>query len=55
MQEQERVVFGVESSCDDTAAAVLRIGSGVEILSSVVWGQDDSHAPYGGVVPEIAA
>jgi N6-L-threonylcarbamoyladenine synthase len=45
-------VLGIESSCDDTAAAVLR---GREILSSVVWGQTALHADFGGVVPEIAA
>ncbi len=55
-------LLGLESSCDDTAAAVLRvrvehgapIGPG-EILSSVVMGQDALHAEFGGVVPEIAA
>ncbi|NNU16102.1 tRNA (adenosine(37)-N6)-threonylcarbamoyltransferase complex transferase subunit TsaD [Parvularcula sp. ZS-1/3] len=55
MERQERLVFGIESSCDDTAAAVLRIGERVEILSSIVRGQDEAHAPFGGVVPEIAA
>lgn len=45
--------LGIESSCDDTAAAVVR-GNG-EILSSVVAGQTDLHAAFGGVVPEIAA
>ncbi len=52
-------VLGIESSCDDTAAAVLNIGkdddSRPEILSSVVYGQADLHARFGGVVPEIAA
>ncbi len=51
------VVLGLESSCDDTAAAVVRRagdGSG-EILSNVVIGQADLHAAYGGVVPEVAA
>jgi len=46
-----------ESSCDDTAAAIVR-GSpdqSGEILSNVVWGQSDLHAAFGGVVPEIAA
>ena len=48
--------LGLESSCDDTAAAVVRHGSGgPEILSSVVLGQDGLHAAFGGVVPEIAA
>jgi N6-L-threonylcarbamoyladenine synthase len=57
MSEQASLVLGLESSCDDTAAAVLRIleDGAVEILSSVVRGQDESHAPFGGVVPEIAA
>lgn len=48
--------LGIESSCDDTAAAVVRRGAGsAEIMSSVVFGQSGLHAPYGGVVPEIAA
>ncbi|HDR27320.1 tRNA (adenosine(37)-N6)-threonylcarbamoyltransferase complex transferase subunit TsaD [Rhodovulum sp.] len=50
-------VLGLESSCDDTAAAVVRQRAGCppEILSSVVLGQTTLHAPFGGVVPEIAA
>jgi N6-L-threonylcarbamoyladenine synthase len=49
-------VLGLESSCDDTAAAVVRRADGrAEILSSVVWGQTALHAEFGGVVPEIAA
>ncbi|SIS82950.1 tRNA (adenosine(37)-N6)-threonylcarbamoyltransferase complex transferase subunit TsaD [Phaeovulum vinaykumarii] len=51
-------VLGIESSCDDTAAAVVRAGSGpagAEILASVVAGQTELHAAFGGVVPEIAA
>src|SRR6056297_2932095 len=49
-------ILGLESSCDDTAAAVVRRAGGrVEILSSVVWGQTTLHADYGGVVPELAA
>jgi N6-L-threonylcarbamoyladenine synthase len=49
-------ILGLESSCDDTAAAVLRGASDApEILSSVVFGQTDLHARFGGVVPEIAA
>ena len=47
------IVLGVESSCDETAAAVL--ADGRRILSSVVASQDDVHAPYGGVVPELAS
>jgi len=49
-------ILGLESSCDDTAAAVLR-GEGAQatILSSEVSSQTDLHAAFGGVVPEIAA
>jgi len=48
--------LGIESSCDDTAAAVVRHGpDGPLILASVVEGQTALHAPYGGVVPELAA
>jgi N6-L-threonylcarbamoyladenine synthase len=51
------VVLGIESSCDETAAAVLRRGAGgkVELLSSIIASQDEEHAKFGGVVPEIAA
>ncbi|MDO6590375.1 tRNA (adenosine(37)-N6)-threonylcarbamoyltransferase complex transferase subunit TsaD [Loktanella sp. D2R18] len=45
-------LLGIESSCDDTAAAVVR---GTDVLASVVYGQTTLHADFGGVVPEIAA
>ena len=50
-------ILGIESSCDDTAAAVLRVrpGATAEILASEIAGQTELHAAYGGVVPEIAA
>ena len=50
-------ILGLESSCDDTAAAVVRVPEGgpAEILASVVHGQAALHAAFGGVVPEIAA
>ena len=50
-------ILGLESSCDDTAAAVLRgdAQGRAEILSTVVSGQTELHAAFGGVVPEIAA
>ena len=47
------IVLGIESSCDETAAAVVK--DGVEVLSSVVFSQIHLHSPYGGVVPEIAS
>src|SRR5215471_2346334 len=46
------LVLGIESSCDDTGAAVLRDG---RELSNVVASQDAVHSPFGGVVPELAA
>ena len=50
-------LLGVETSCDDTAAAVIRRepDGRCSILSNEVWAQHDDHAAYGGVVPEIAA
>ncbi|WP_375645297.1 MULTISPECIES: tRNA (adenosine(37)-N6)-threonylcarbamoyltransferase complex transferase subunit TsaD [unclassified Bartonella] len=50
-------LLGIETSCDETAAAVIEYNneSNSQILSNVVWSQIDHHAPYGGVVPEIAA
>ena len=50
-------VLGLESSCDDTAAAVVHVPETgrATVLSSVVTGQNDLHAAFGGVVPEIAA
>ncbi|UZD90751.1 tRNA (adenosine(37)-N6)-threonylcarbamoyltransferase complex transferase subunit TsaD [Cognatishimia activa] len=54
---EDLTILGLESSCDDTAAAILRQTGDdpVQILSSVVHGQNDLHAAFGGVVPEIAA
>ena len=46
-------ILGIETSCDETAAAVVT--GGREILSDLVLSQLDEHRPYGGVVPEIAA
>jgi N6-L-threonylcarbamoyladenine synthase len=50
-------VLGIETTCDETAAAVVRLspGGGGEILSNEVMSQIAEHAAYGGVVPEIAA
>jgi N6-L-threonylcarbamoyladenine synthase len=47
------LILGIESSCDETAAAVVR--NGEELLSTVVASQFTAHQPYGGVVPELAA
>ena len=46
-------VLGIETSCDDTCAAIVRNGS--EILSNVVSSQNEIHKKYGGVVPEVAS
>ena len=49
-------VLGIETSCDETAAAVLRLDErGAQVLSDIVLGQAAQHAPFKGVVPEIAA
>ena len=47
------LVLGIESSCDETAAAVVKDGR--EILSSVIASQIELHTPWGGVVPELAS
>lgn len=52
------VILGLESSCDDTAAAILRVNGETgraEILAHSIYTQRDEHASFGGVVPEIAA
>ncbi|MGD9344245.1 MAG: tRNA (adenosine(37)-N6)-threonylcarbamoyltransferase complex transferase subunit TsaD [Candidatus Aminicenantes bacterium] len=46
-------ILGIETSCDETSAAVL--ADSMEILSSIVLSQDEIHAPYGGIVPELAS
>ncbi|MEY4160362.1 MAG: tRNA ((37)-N6)-threonylcarbamoyltransferase complex transferase subunit TsaD [Pseudomonadota bacterium] len=48
-----RVVLGIESSCDETAAALVREDR--TVLAQRIASQDEAHRPYGGVVPEIAA
>lgn len=50
---REKLILGIESSCDETAAAI--VASGRRILSSVVASQVDIHRKYGGVVPELAS
>ena len=47
------LVLGIESSCDETAVALVR--DGVEVLGSLVASQTNVHQPFGGVVPEVAA
>ena len=47
------LTLGIETSCDETAAAVLEDGRGIR--SSVIASQDALHAPYGGIVPELAS
>ena len=53
MNQRQGLILGIESSCDETAAAV--VARGRETLSSVVASQFGVHAPYGGVVPELAS
>ncbi len=49
----DKIILGIESSCDETAAAVVK--NGREVLSNVINTQIDLHKKYGGVVPEIAS
>lgn len=46
------IILGIETSCDETAAAVVRDGN---ILSNIVASQISVHQPFGGVVPELAS
>lgn len=51
-----QIILGIESSCDETAASIVRYdGNQAVVLSSIIASQIKDHAPYGGVVPEIAA
>lgn len=52
-KKKDIIILGIESSCDETAAAVCK--NGREILSNVIYSQIDLHTLYGGVVPEIAS
>lgn len=54
---QALTVLGLESSCDESAAAIVRrhADGRIDVLADSVLSQDSAHAPYGGVVPEIAA
>ena len=47
------LILGIETSCDETAAAV--VANGTDVLSNIVSSQIDIHARYGGVVPEVAS
>jgi N6-L-threonylcarbamoyladenine synthase len=53
LERARRYILGIESSCDETAAAVVR--SGEELISNVVYSQIATHQPFGGVVPELAS
>ena len=53
MSDKDILILGIESSCDETAAAVVK--NGRNILSNVISSQIDIHTLYGGVVPEIAS
>ncbi len=52
-RSSSKLILGIESSCDETAASVVR--GGVDVLSNVIASQISTHAPYGGVVPELAS
>ncbi len=52
-EPSEQLILGIETSCDETAAAV--VANGTRVLSNVISSQIDLHARYGGVVPEVAS
>ena len=51
--DEDTLVLGIETSCDETSASVVR--GGRQILSNVIASQVELHGEYGGIVPEIAA
>ena len=53
MMEKDICILAIESSCDETAAAVVK--NGREVLSNIIYSQIALHTEYGGVVPEIAS
>jgi len=53
MDKKDTLILAIESSCDETACAVVK--NGREVLSNVIYSQIDLHKIYGGVVPEIAS
>ena len=52
-RNKDVLILGIESSCDETAAAVVK--NGREVMSNIISAQIDIHTLYGGVVPEIAS
>ena len=52
-EKKDILILGIESSCDETAAAVVK--NGREVLSNIISSQIRLHELYGGVVPEIAS
>jgi N6-L-threonylcarbamoyladenine synthase len=53
MKQTNQYILGIETSCDETAAAIIK--NGHEIVANVVASQIESHKRFGGVVPEIAS
>ena len=53
MEKKDIYILGIESSCDETAAAVVK--NGREVLSNIISSQVPIHRKFGGVVPEIAS
>ena len=52
-KEKDTIILGIETSCDETAASIVK--NGTEIVSNVVASQIESHKRFGGVVPELAS
>jgi N6-L-threonylcarbamoyladenine synthase len=56
MKKNRELILGIETSCDETAASLIKAEKGkIEILSNVVFSQIKLHQPFGGIVPEVAS
>lgn len=53
MKDTNIFILGIETSCDDSSVSVLK--NGEEVLSNIVWSQNDTHKKFGGIVPELGA
>lgn len=53
MLKKDSIILGIESSCDETSAAIVK--NGRDCLSNIIYSQIEIHQPYGGVVPEVAS
>lgn len=53
MKNKDLYILGIETSCDDSSVSIVK--NGTDVLSNIVWSQNDTHKKYGGIVPELGA